>query len=118
VLRLDVVPQVLPACAIANGMLAIVAARLSHDRSEARWWPANAGLIGISVGILTLVWPLAMLIVFIVVCIWGFASGIFLVSGANRPPGALRNAQLVRLAGVASLTLGVVSLHLLLSLFI
>jgi uncharacterized membrane protein HdeD (DUF308 family) len=118
VLRLDVLPQILPACAIADGMLAIVAARLSHDRSEARWWPANAGLIGISAGILTLVWPLAMLILIVLLCIWGVASGMLLISGANRPQGALRNAQLVRLAGVASLTLGVVSLHLLLSLFI
>jgi hypothetical protein len=117
VLRLD--PQVfLPACAIANGVLAIVAAVLSRDRSEARWWPANAGLIGISAGILTLVWPLAILIVVVVVGIWGIASGMFLVLGANRPPGVLRNALFLRLAGVASLMLGGASLYLLLGLFI
>lgn len=112
-------PEVLlSACAIANGMLAIVAALLSHDRSEARWWPANAGLIGISAGVLNLVWRPAAILVVVVICIWGFASGMFLLSGANRPPGTLRNAQLVRWAGIASLTLGGASLYLLRRLFI
>jgi uncharacterized membrane protein HdeD (DUF308 family) len=118
---LDVVPQtpqILSACAIAAGMLAIVAAVLSHDRSEARWWPANAGLIGVGAGILTLVWPLGMLVLIVLMSIWGIASGMFLVSGANRLRGALRNEQLVRLAGLASLTLGGVWLYLLFRLVI
>jgi uncharacterized membrane protein HdeD (DUF308 family) len=116
--RLDAAPQILSACAIVAGMLAIVAAVLSHDRSEARWWPANAGLIGVGAGILTLVWPLGMLVLIVLVSIWGIASGIFLVLGANRLRGALRNEQLVRLAGLASLALGGVWLYLLYRLVI
>jgi hypothetical protein len=116
-LPLDVVPQVLPACAMADGMLAIITAVLSHDRSEARWWPAYAGLIGIGAGILSLVWEPGMLVLIVLVCIWGVASGLFLVSGANRLR-ALRSAQFVRLAGLASLTLGVGGLYLLFALTI
>jgi len=116
-LPLDVVPQVLPACAMADGMLAIITAVLSHDRSEARWWPANAGLIGIGAAILSLVWEPGMLVLIVLVCIWGVASGLFLVSGANRLR-ALRSAQFVRLAGLASLTLGGAGLYLLFSLSI
>jgi uncharacterized membrane protein HdeD (DUF308 family) len=111
-------PQILSGCAIAAGMLAIVATVLSHDRSEARWWPANAGLIGVGAGILTLVWPLGMLVLIVLVSIWGIASGMFLVLGANRLRGALRNEQLVRLAGLASLALGGVWLYLLYRLVI
>jgi uncharacterized membrane protein HdeD (DUF308 family) len=115
---LGVDPQILAGCAVAAGMLAIVATVLSHDRSEARWWPANAGLIGVGAGILALVWPLGMLVLIVLVSIWGIASGMFLVSGANRLRGALRNEQLVRLAGLASLILGGVSLYVLFRLVV
>jgi uncharacterized membrane protein HdeD (DUF308 family) len=111
--------EVLGAYAIAEGTLAVTAAFLSQDRSEARWWPAKAGLIAIGVGIVSLAWPFAGgLLLVVLVAIWSIATGIFQIVGANRWRGGLANERLVRFSGFASLLFGLVPVYVLIRLIV
>jgi uncharacterized membrane protein HdeD (DUF308 family) len=110
---LDLDVSAVAAYAIAEGMLAITVATLNQDRSEARWWPARAGVIGISAGILTLLWPLVVPILVILIAIWSLTTGLFQIVDTNRWRGALENDRLIRFGGAVSLFLGAVSVHVL-----
>src|SRR5262245_53763055 len=112
----DLALQVLAAYAIADGVLAITASILSEDRSEARWWPAAIGLIGVGAGILALLWQLVLLVLIIFIAIWSVTAGIFQISGGSRWRSSLQNEGLIRFSGAVSLILGAVSLYLLLKL--
>jgi uncharacterized membrane protein HdeD (DUF308 family) len=94
------------AYALADGVLAIVAAIRAAGRHE-RWLLfVFEGIVGIAAGIIAVLWPAITVIVFVaLVAIWALVSGGFMLAAAFHTDAAHGRWWLV-LGGAASLIYG------------
>lgn len=90
---------------LADGVLALVTA--ARRRAPARpWWLlVLEGVAGIGAGVMTFLWPLALLYV---IAAWALVTGVFAVVTSIRLRKSLRGEWLLALSGIASIALGVV----------
>jgi uncharacterized membrane protein HdeD (DUF308 family) len=91
------------AFALADGVLAVVAG------VQGRWWGLFlAGVLGIAVGAITLLWPgITALALLYLIAGWAIVTGVMQMAAAAQLRGELANEWLLGLIGVASVIFGV-----------
>ena len=95
------------AYALVDGVFAVVAA-LARAGRERRWWVLLLeGLLGIAVGILTLVWPgITGLVLLLFIAAWAIITGVVEIVAAIRLRREIEGEFLLGLGGVISVIFG------------
>lgn len=94
------------AFALADGVFALAAAVMG-DTPAPRWWLAVVGLLGIAVGILTLMWPgLTGLVLLFFIAGWAIATGIMQIFGAIKLRKEIDDEWLLIASGILSVVFG------------
>jgi len=96
------------AYALADGVLTILSA-IRHRGEIDRWWVVFLqGLVGVAVGVATLIWPgITALALLYVIAIWALVTGVLEISAAIRLRKVITGEWLLILLGVASIAFGV-----------
>jgi uncharacterized membrane protein HdeD (DUF308 family) len=95
------------AYALADGILALVAAVNGGDRSAPAWWLVLVGLLGIAAGIIAFFWPGKTAFALVVMIgAWAVAIGIFEIIGAIRLRHEIDDEWWLILAGIFSVLFG------------
>ncbi len=96
------------AYAMVDGIVALVAA-FSGEAKDQRWWLAAIGLLGLAVGVMTLMWPgVTALALLYFIAFWAIAIGVMQIVGAIRMRKEIDNEWWLGLGGLLSVLLGVV----------
>jgi uncharacterized membrane protein HdeD (DUF308 family) len=96
------------AFAFADGVLALVAA-IMGGRRVPRWWLAVVGLLGIAVGIVTLVMPgMTALVLLYFIAFWAIMIGVMQIAGAIRLRKEIDNEWMLIASGVISVLFGLI----------
>jgi len=96
------------AFSFADGILRIGCAIAGDGDSESRWLLALAGLLGIAVGVLTLMAPdITAYALVIYVGAWALVTGALEIVAAIKLRGIIDNEWLLALAGLASIAFGI-----------
>lgn len=96
--------------ALFDGVLSVGAAIMGGNRMP-RWWLAVAGILGIVVGVLTLVWPgITGLVLLYFIAAWAIVVGILQIIGAIRLRKEIEGEWWLIAAGVLSVIFGVLIL--------
>ena len=94
------------AFAFADGALAIAAA-IRGGAPAPRWWLALVGVLGIAVGVLTLLWPqITALVLLLFIAGWAIATGVMQIYGAIKLWDEIEGEWLLIASGVLSVTFG------------
>jgi uncharacterized membrane protein HdeD (DUF308 family) len=95
------------AYAFVDGIVALAAA-FSGEAKDQRWWLAAIGLLGLAVGVLTLMMPgvTAMALLYFI-AFWSIAIGVMQIIGAIRLRNEIDNEWWLGLGGLLSVLLGV-----------
>ena len=93
--------------ALIEGALALAAAIMGGAPAP-RWWLAVAGLLGIAVGILTIMMPgMTAFILVLFIAAWAIVSGIMQIVGAIRLRKEIDNEWMLIAVGAISVAFGV-----------
>jgi uncharacterized membrane protein HdeD (DUF308 family) len=96
------------AFALVDGIFAIVLAFTSNAKSENWWWLILEGIVGIFVGVLTVVQPVAMGDAWLVlIAAWAVVTGVFEIITAIRLRKVIEGELWLILSGLASVAFGV-----------
>jgi len=96
------------AYSLADGVFALAAAIVGRGNAELRWWLALVGLLGIAVGIATLLWPaLTALTLLYFIAGWVVATGLLQIIGAIELRKAIENEWWLILDGALSVLFGI-----------
>jgi uncharacterized membrane protein HdeD (DUF308 family) len=96
------------AYALADGVLALIAAYRVRDRGRPFWALLVVGLLGIAAGVVTFLWPgMTALVLLLCIAAWAVAMGIFQIIAAVRLRKAIQHEWLLGLSGVLSVLFGV-----------
>lgn len=99
------------AYALADGVLALLAAVRVRDHGKPFWALLIVGVLGIIAGILTFFWPgMTTLVLLVFIAAWALAMGISQIAAAIRLRKAIQNEWLLALSGVLSVIFGVLML--------
>jgi len=97
------------AYALADGILALVAAYRVRDQGKPFWSLVIVGLLGIAAGIVTFIWPgMTALVLLMFIAAWAVVMGIFQIIAAIRLRKEIKNEWLLGLSGVLSVLFGVI----------
>jgi uncharacterized membrane protein HdeD (DUF308 family) len=95
------------AYAIADGVLALIAACRVRDRGRPFWALLIVGLLGIAAGVVTFLWPgMTALLLLLFIASWAVVMGIFQIIAAIRLRKVIQNEWLLGLSGVLSVLFG------------
>jgi len=99
------------AFSMADGILRIWAAFSGSGDSESRWVLGLAGLIGIGIGVVTMIAPdvTALALIFYIAA-WAMATGALEIMAAIRLRKVINDEWLLALAGLASVAFGIIIL--------
>jgi uncharacterized membrane protein HdeD (DUF308 family) len=98
------------AYALMDGVFAIAAAIRGGD-AKSRWWLILIGLLGITAGILTFLWPgLTALVLATFIGAWSLIHGVFEIVGAIKIRKEIDNEWWLILSGALSVLFGLVML--------
>ena len=96
------------AYALADGVLALVAAFKIRDEGRPMWQLIAVGLLGIAAGVITFMRPgITALALLAFIAVWALATGIFQVAAAIRLRKVIANEWLLGLSGALSILFGV-----------
>jgi uncharacterized membrane protein HdeD (DUF308 family) len=96
------------AYALADGVLALVAAYRVRDQGKPFWSLVIVGLLGIAAGIVTFIWPgMTALLLLTFIAAWAVVMGIFQIVAAIRLRKEIENEWLLGLSGVLSVLFGI-----------
>jgi uncharacterized membrane protein HdeD (DUF308 family) len=96
--------------AIADGAVALYAA-LAGGAPVSRWWLLFAGLLGVAIGIVTLVWPgITAIALLVCIAVWAVVRGVFEIVSAIQLRKVIDNEWWLIGSGVLSVLFGVVML--------
>src|SRR5262245_59856522 len=97
------------AYAFADGVLALVSA-IRRAGQDSRWWVLLLeGLVGITAGVLALIWPgLTAIALLYVIAAWALVTGVLEIAAAIRLRKVIAHEWLLALSGIASLAFAVV----------
>lgn len=71
------------AYALADGVIALLAAATGRAKAIPTWWLVVIGLLGIATGAVVLMWPgLTALVLALFIGVWAIVHGIFEIAGA------------------------------------
>jgi len=97
------------AYALADGVLALVAAFKVRDRGKPMWTLVVVGILGIGAGIVTFLWPgMTALLLLMFIAAWALFMGIFQIAAAIRLRKEIEHEWLLGLSGVLSVIFGAV----------
>jgi uncharacterized membrane protein HdeD (DUF308 family) len=97
------------AYALADGVLALVAAYRVRDQGKPFWSLLIVGLLGIAAGIVTFIWPgMTALVLLTFIAAWAVVMGIFQIIAAFRLRKEIQNEWLLGLSGALSVLFGIV----------
>src|SRR5262245_4591780 len=95
------------AYAIADGVLAFIAACRVRDRGRPFWAPLIVGLLGSAASVVTFLWPgMTALLLLLFIASWAVVMGIFQIIAAIRPRKVIQNEWLLGLSGGRSVLFG------------
>jgi uncharacterized membrane protein HdeD (DUF308 family) len=90
-----------------DGLFSIAAA-VKGGSPMPRWWLALVGLLGIGVGVITLLWPqITGIVLLMFIAGWAIASGVLQIIGAIRLRKEIEGEWLLIASGVLSVIFGV-----------
>jgi len=96
------------AYALADGVLALIAAWRVRDQGRPFWSLLIVGLLGIGAGVVTFLWPaVTALTLLIFIAAWAVVMGVFQVIAAIRLRKEIQGEWLLGLSGVLSVAFGV-----------
>jgi uncharacterized membrane protein HdeD (DUF308 family) len=96
------------AYAFVDGVLAVWAA-LVVGKTDARWWLLVIGLLGIAVGLVTVLMPgITALILLLFIAAWAIVIGVMQIIGAIRLRKEIDNEWMLIASGVLSVLFGVI----------
>ena len=99
------------AYALADGILALIAAFRIRDRGKPFWALLVVGILGIAAGILTFIWPgMTAIVLLAFIAAWWLVMGIFQIIAAVRLRKSVENEWLLGLSGLLSVIFGVLML--------
>lgn len=99
------------AYALADGVLALLAAVRVRERGKPFWALLIVGVLGIVAGILTFFWPgITALVLLAFIAAWALAMGVFQIVAAIRLRKVIENEWLLALSGVLSVIFGALML--------
>ena len=97
------------AYALADGILALIAAYRVRDQGKPFWSLVIVGLLGIAAGIVTFIWPgMTALVLLMFIAAWAVVMGIFQIVAAIRLRKEIKNEWLLGLSGVLSVLFGII----------
>jgi uncharacterized membrane protein HdeD (DUF308 family) len=95
------------AYALADGMVALIAAWRVRDQGRPFWALLIVGLLGIGAGVVTFMWPaITAIALLLVIAAWAVVMGICEVVAAIRLRREIRGEWLLGLSGLLSVVLG------------
>ena len=96
------------AYAFVDGVLALWAAMVV-GKTDARWWLLIIGLLGIAVGLVTLLMPgITALILLLFIAAWAITIGVMQIIGAIRLRKEIDNEWMLIASGALSVLFGVI----------
>lgn len=96
------------AFALADGVIALIAAIAGKAARGSRWWLALIGLLGIAIGVLTFLWPvITALVLLAFIAAWAIATGVLQIIGAVQLRKEIDNEWMLILSGALSVLFGV-----------
>jgi uncharacterized membrane protein HdeD (DUF308 family) len=96
------------AYAIADGVMALIAAFTMHEEGKPMLALIIVGILGIAAGIVTFFWPgMTALALLFFIASWAVLMGIFEIAAAIRLRKHIENEWLLALSGVVSIAFGV-----------
>ena len=99
------------AYALADGMIALIAAFRIRDRGKPFWALVMVGILGIAAGILTFIWPgMTAIVLLAFIAAWSLVMGIFQIIAAVRLRKSIEKEWLLGLSGLLSVIFGVLML--------
>ena len=99
------------AYALADGVLAFIAAFRVRDRGRPFWALLIVGVLGVAAGILTFFWPgVTALVLLAFIGAWALVMGLFQIVAAIRLRKAIEGEWLLALSGVLSIIFGALML--------
>jgi uncharacterized membrane protein HdeD (DUF308 family) len=97
------------AYALVDGIFALTAGIASHKKNEFWWAMALAGVSGIILGLLTLLWPGATaLVLLFLIAAWALVTGIFHIIAAIHLRRVIKGEWMVILGGIGSVIFGLI----------
>ena len=98
------------AFALLDGGFSLAAA-ITGETTQSRWWLLIIGILGLVAGAVTLVWPgITGLVLLLLIAAWAITSGILQVAGAIRLRAEIDDEWLLIASGVLSVLFGVLIL--------
>jgi uncharacterized membrane protein HdeD (DUF308 family) len=95
------------AYALADGVLALIAAFRVRDRGKPFWALLIVGVLGVLAGLLTFFWPgVTALVLLSFIAAWALVMGIFQIVAAIRLRKAIEREWMLALSGVLSVIFG------------
>ncbi len=99
------------AFALVEGIFTLIAVFTSNVRSENWWWLVVNGVLGIAVGLLTVLQPVSMANAWIMIIgVWALVTGIFQVISAFRLRKVIVGEIWLILSGLLSVVFGILVL--------
>ncbi len=96
------------AYAIADGVMALIAAFTMHEEGKPMGSLIVVGILGIAAGIVTFIWPgMTALVLLLFIASWAVLMGIFQIAAAIRLRKHIENEWLLGLSGLVSILFGV-----------
>ncbi|MET0500083.1 MAG: HdeD family acid-resistance protein [Candidatus Binatia bacterium] len=96
------------AYAIADGVMALIAAFTMHEEGKPMWALIVVGILGLAAGVVTFLWPgMTALVLLMFIASWAVLMGIFEIAAAIRLRKHIENEWLLALSGVVSIAFGV-----------
>jgi uncharacterized membrane protein HdeD (DUF308 family) len=107
-ITLAVLVLVWGAYAIADGVMALIAAYTMHEEGKPMGSLIIVGILGIAAGVVTFLWPgMTALVLLFFIASWAVLMGIFEIAAAIRLRKHIENEWLLALSGVVSIAFGV-----------
>ena len=96
------------AYAIADGVMALIAAFTMHEEGKPMAALIVVGILGIAAGVVTFFWPgMTALVLLLFIASWAVLMGVFEIAAAIRLRKHIENEWLLALSGVVSILFGV-----------
>lgn len=96
------------AYAIADGVMALIAAFTMHEEGKPMASLIIVGILGIAAGVVTFLWPgMTALVLLLFIASWAVLMGIFEIAAAIRLRKHIENEWLLALSGLVSIIFGV-----------
>ena len=107
-ITLAVLVLVWGAYAIADGVMALIAAVTMHEEGKPMASLIIVGILGIAAGIVTFLWPgMTALVLLLFIASWAVLMGVFQIAAAVRLRKHIEHEWLLALSGVVSILFGV-----------